>query len=139
MHRPIVWSETARSARVYVNGNREALVGPRLSPETFEHANRTVDIKTPEEFVGKVSSYNSNTFKGRIFLPEFGRPVPFELAEIIRGRSTVTDVTTSLRTNAISRSNSNADVWFKAFRRESSQGRLKSLYVIELSNVLGAE
>lgn len=136
MHRPIVWSGTALSARIYINGDRDKRVGPRLSPETYEHAKRTVEFKTPDLFVGMVSSYNANTFKGRIFIPEQGRPIPFELSDVVRNRNVIKEVTGSLSQNALSRSNSQGRIGLKAFRRESSSGRLKSSYVIEVQDII---
>jgi hypothetical protein len=111
-------------------------VGPRISPDTYEHASRTVELKTPETFVGMVSSYNANTYRGRVFIPTEGRPIPFELAETVRNRKHVSEITTSLRTNALDRSNSQGRIELKAFRRESSMGRLKSLWVVELQDVI---
>ena len=136
MHRPIVWSGTALGARVYINGDKDKRVGPRLTPETYEHAKRTVELKTPELFIGMVSSYNANTYKGRIFIPEEGRPIPFELSDTVRNRAVVKEVTGSLSQNALSRSNSQGRIGLKAFRRESSSGRLKSLYVIEIQDII---
>ena len=135
MHRPIVWSQSARRARVRFGPQGDQLVGPTLTPETYEHATRTRKLTTAEEFDGIVSSYNSNTFKGRIFLLDARRPVPFELAEKARDEQTIRLITGSLRTNAIdrlrARRNYSADVTLKAFRHESSTGRLKSLFVVE--------
>lgn len=139
MHRPIVWSESARRARIRFGYDRDRLTGPALTPETYEHATETKKLKKAEQIEGIISSYNSNTYKGRIYLPDARRPVPFELGDQARDANAIGLITGSLRTNAIdrvrARRNYVADVGFKAFRHESSTGRLKSLFVVEVWGV----
>ncbi|MBV9529437.1 hypothetical protein [Sphingomonas sp.] len=137
MHRPIVWSQSARRARVFFGRDGDKLVGPSLTPATYEHATRTKKLTKPEKFDGLISSYNANTFKGRIYLVDAKRPVPFELAEKARDTQSIRKITSSLRSNALdrltSRRNYNADITMNAFRHESSTGRLKSIFVVEVS------
>jgi hypothetical protein len=133
IHRPIVKSVSAQRARLTYGADLDQRIGPAFTPETYEHAVRTVKLKRPEQMIGYVSSYNSNTYKGRIFLPELERPIPFELADENRGRAAVRKITASLSINAVNRSDQQALVTLTAFRHESSQGRLKSLWVTEVS------
>jgi hypothetical protein len=134
MHRPLVWSQSARVGHVYFAGSHDRPVGLDLTPETYAYASRTNEIKLPISLAGMVSSYNSNTYKGRIFLPSEGRPIPFELAEDIRGRRAVQLIMASLTENALDRRrNSAGEIGIKAFRRESVTGRLKSIWIIEVA------
>lgn len=54
-----------------------------------------------EEIIIKsyISSYNSNTFKGRIYVIEEERPISFELAEAVRGEIIIQLIVDSLRAN----------------------------------------
>jgi hypothetical protein len=131
MHRPIVWSETAKRAKIRFGS--EQAVGPSLTRETFDYANKTVKLKTPEVFEGSISSYNSNTYRGRVFVNEEKRPIPFELSDHCRGNNSLEDIMNSLRYSVLDRKNSLSTIALKAFRHESSIGRLKSLYVVKVS------
>jgi hypothetical protein len=132
LHRPIVWSGSAMQARIQFGGDKEETVGPRLNSETYEYVTRTIEVKSPETFLGVISSYNSNTYRGRAFLPELQRPIPFELSPEARSKSFVKQVTESLSINATDRSNVSAQINLRAFRRESAKGRLKALWVIDV-------
>ncbi|MFN4186184.1 MAG: hypothetical protein ACK4M6_15585, partial [Hyphomonas sp.] len=83
---------------------------------------------------GKISSYNSNTYKGRIFLEKEGRAIPFELADEARRESYIALITESLDLNArrSSRGTSLGMIGFVAYRVESKTGRLKSFIVSEV-------
>ena len=68
MHRPIVASETAAVAEIVsmVDRKEEPLQSP-LDRKTYEYVQYSQLIEQPYDFVGRVSSYNLNTFKGRIY------------------------------------------------------------------------
>jgi hypothetical protein len=134
MHRPLIWSQTAQRGGVYFNGSRDQQIGPRLSAETYEYATRTREIEVPQNFEGMVSSYNSNTFKGRIYIPDEGRPIPFELSESTRAREDIDKIASSLRANALDRRNWVGEIGVRGFRRVSSSGRLKSLYIVQVED-----
>ena len=70
MHRPIVMSETAEKAESKGKNGRAPprLIGHRLDQETYEHIAFTDQDSQPREIIGRVSSYNVNTFKGRIYV-----------------------------------------------------------------------
>lgn len=104
MHRPIVGSKTA------VNANLVARVGPKsfdigrgFDINTYEYAAYTREQEEKIYVRGMVSSYNTNTFKGRVFLLDEGRPVSFELSEGARSSSALDLITSSLRMSALDR------------------------------------
>jgi hypothetical protein len=69
MHRPIVLSKTAKLAEIV--SNTDGILRPltaTLDYSTFEYMDVTREEDFPENFIGLVSSYNINTFKGRIFV-----------------------------------------------------------------------
>lgn len=135
MHRPIVFSETATSGQLLVtHGRVQRPIGPPLTRESFEYIAHTHQTELPEVFEGWVSSYNMNTFKGRIYVGNMGRPIPFTLAEILHAPRKVALVTTSLTANARERLSDDGKRYFTAFRNETTTGRLKSFYIVELTS-----
>jgi hypothetical protein len=129
MHRPIAWSKTATKGLITFGKHEKKIVGVALTFDTYDHATRTVKYKRAETFEGVISSYNSNTYKGRIFIFDEERPVPFELSDDCRDNYSVMTITESLSLNAVNKGNRTGHIAMRAFRRESTTGRLKSLWV----------
>lgn len=130
MHRPIVASESANQARLFwMNYSGPQQIGPDMTELSYDYISRTIRREEIIEHEGLVSSYNVNTFKGRIYLPVEQRPIPFELDEIAKTRQNVGLITSSLRTNATERSKSDGLIRLHGNRLESSTGRLKALIV----------
>lgn len=137
MHRPIAFSGTAERADVsWSVGPKNGQFDSYLDDKTYNYIAKTVTAEDIEEFVGYVSSYNSNTYNGRIFIPQENRNLPFTLAPESITLDAIRLLTSSLRTNAIARRNSaffgDGDVKLRAFRNETVNGRTKSLYVIDV-------
>jgi len=133
MHRPIVKSGTAESAQIiHITDQRRKAFGHGLDADTFEHIRHTIQDNETSELSGRVSSYNVNTHKGRIFLPDERRPIPFELENEARSFSDIRKITNSLGINAINRSDSDADVSIAAYKLRSKSGQLKALKVVEV-------
>ncbi len=135
VHRPIVFSGTADRAQIGFRigadtGNLELY----FDQSTFEYMSETYTSEDVDEFCGVISSYNVNTFKGRLYVPNERRTLPFELSEEARSRAEVDRITTSLRNNArtqgAARQNTQPDVCLKGFRNESSSGRLKRIFAV---------
>lgn len=135
IHRPIVGQETATTAIITARiGNHLMAVGHPLTRVTYEHIAYTERSNEIETILGRVTSYNSNTFKGRVFLPIYGRPVPFELLESARSHESVALVTESLSANALNASDRNIGyLYFDAFLRMSRSKTLKGLDVTGVS------
>lgn len=135
MHRPIAFSETASMANISsTTGLTKRNLSHPLSRMTFEYIDQTFVSEHPEIFEGMISSYNINTFKGRIYVPDLNRPVPFELREEARDGVSVSAITRSLTANARQRFNLGSRIHLRAFKNESRTGRLKGLQVIEVGN-----
>jgi hypothetical protein len=131
IHRPIIESGTAKNALIESNvGGKIAKVGRQFTHETFERM-QLVERSRAEDLVGRVSSYNINTFRGRIYLDEQQRPIPFELADSARDTETVAAITRSLARNASTR-HPDSDIEFRAFRITTPTGRLKTLIITEI-------
>ena len=136
VHRPIIGSATANKALItYPIQEERELIGQPLTVSTYDYIHYTETTDKPVEYFGKVSSFNLNTFQGRIFIGDEKRPIPFELGRDIRDVSTIVRITESLTSNARSRFQSNSgDLIIKAFRFTSRSGRLKKLIIVELLN-----
>ena len=134
IHRPISHSETAKTA--IIGASRGGLItrplGPTLDAETYTYLNTEILGTKKFSYMGKVSSYNTNTFKGRIYVEDEGRPVPMTLAEGIRSKRYVRKVVDSLSANAMDRFDEAANVEFEAYEYESKNGRLKRYYVVDI-------
>lgn len=136
IHRPIYMTGTAGKAEITATINRKHLpLETSFSMQTWEYIHETRTSDEEEAFVGRVSSYNSNTYKGRIFVEKFGRPVSFELAKNARGQKIVELVTSSLQSNALrAYREEEGRVFFRGFQRTSRSGQLKSLLITNLSD-----
>jgi hypothetical protein len=137
MHRPLVFSKTATSANILSKDNyeRPTALGVILTPTTYEYILFTKEIDVPVEFIGRVSSYNMNTYKGRIFTREEWRPIPFALSEDARDSGAISLITHSLAVNAISRTAPEGNLGFRAFRNVSRTGRLKLYRIVEINSL----
>lgn len=69
MHRPIIASKTASRARLdaFIGREPAAQVGPLMTPITYDYLSTTIRHEHTTTIKGIVSSFNINTFKGRLF------------------------------------------------------------------------
>lgn len=141
IHRPIYKTKTAESARITTNINgQETPLNPTFSLETFQY----IIEEYPEDEVviisGFVSSYNANTYKGRIYVPEEERPISFEIAQTARGRSSIQLVVDSLASNALRGFEvASVEVFCKVRRVTTKSGHLKRYIVLAISGEMFRE
>lgn len=137
MHRPIVKSKTAESGIISFPGSRSSRSSTEIDRGTFDNIISLNSDSVSEYVVGKVSSYNVNTFKGRIYSSNERRPIPFELMDVSRGSEDVSIITSSLRSNARDRllRNTAGDVRLTAFASRSKTGRLRSYQVVDVEQI----
>lgn len=133
IHRPIVESRSATSAIILSSrmGSIEA-IGHPFNLETYEYLEYSAMSDKPDNYIGKVSSYNANTFKGRIYLAKENRPIPFLLSEQARTQYYVAKITDSLSENAKTRFKGAGEIEFNAFAFNSKTDRLKTLLITEI-------
>ncbi|MFA6205807.1 MAG: hypothetical protein WC689_06320 [Methylocystis sp.] len=133
MHRPIVKSKTAELAKISVGfGAAEQPYDFTLDTNTYEYISYREMDDTSNTYLGRVSSYNINTYKGRIFVEGYQRAVPFELAEQSRGQRAIALITRSLARNAESRRADDAEIRFSALLVHSRSGQVKSFYILSV-------
>jgi len=132
IHRPIFAGGTAVTADISARVGRGPArpVGGQLNIKTYEHLAYTRTSNDSVILKGRVSSYNSNTFKGRTFVPEYGRPLPFELLEFARNDKALVLITESLTINTLHPKDHNIGyVFFRAFLKYSKTGTVKGLVI----------
>ncbi len=136
IHRPIYGSSNSAVGASITStySGRSKPLRAQFSMDTYNFIRETYVSKRPEVIEGRISSYNSNTFKGRIFVKAEGRPVAFELAENARNDRAVRLITNSLGVSALrDYENSQCTVYCRAFRNTSKAGHLKSFNIVEVS------
>jgi len=135
IHRPIYKTKTADTARIstYID-SRKIPLNPTFSFETFQYI---IEEFTEEEvgiIQGFVSSYNSNTFKGRIYVPEEERPISFVLSESTRKEVCIQLIVDSLRANALRGYNvESMQIYCKVQKITTKSGHLKRYKVLAVS------
>ncbi len=138
MHRPIKGRETALSASItaWTSPKTIRIIGPTLNADTFECISKTETNETIHMVIGKIASYNSNTFKGRIYVLEEKRPIPFELLDDARTLKSINLITNSLVHNARRAADEDIQglVYCRTYKNTSTTGILKSLSILEVSS-----
>ncbi len=135
LHRPIYAKETASKGIIEVNFPRHTYpIGKPLTLSTYEYISFTQTESKTTIIRGRVSSYNSNTFKGRIYVPEEGRPLPFLLVNDAKTEYSVSIIANSLLANTQrSLFSDEGFVFCKAFKNTSKSGMIKSYNIVEVS------
>lgn len=130
MHRPIIASESATRAQVSCENVFKPDIGPVLSPLTYEYVRQTTKEQEVIKVRGYVSSYNINTYKGRIFSLEEARPIPFQLDDVIRRKDVVGVLTRSQHINGQNRNDPQSLVELSCQRIVSANGKTKRYHVV---------
>jgi hypothetical protein len=134
IHRPIVGSETAGIANLLsYRGGTEVPLLARFDRETYEYVNYTLRDDRPILVNGRISSYNINTFKGRIYSFEEARPIPFILTETARDIHFVNLITWSLNQNAQSKMSGQGDLCCTVLADYSRNGTVKRYIVLSVT------
>ena len=138
IHRPIYKNKTANEATITksINGH-EIPIGPKFSFETFQYLVEEFTEDEVDTISGYISSYNSNTFKGRIYVPEEERPVSFELSKFCRDENTIKLVVNSLSDNALRNYGANESglIFCRVQKTKSKSGHLKKYTILSVSVV----
>ena len=127
IHFPIARSGTAKTANIGCihNQNVKKLTGS-FTYATYNYMEEMVEDSEIITIRGRVSSYNANTFKGRIFVPDERRPISFDIKINSRFASKIVE---SLEKYVNGDTNHLIELQVWCYR--TKQGQLKSYYVIE--------
>lgn len=141
IHRPIYKTKTANTARIHTSiDNRRIPLGPIFSFESFQYIIEENVENEVNVVRGFVSSYNANTYKGRIYIPEEERPISFELAEHVRGEADIQLIVDSLRANALRQYLADPiEIYCKVKRITTKSGHLKKYQILSVSSEAFAE
>ena len=133
MHRPFVKSKTAEEAEIIFKYKKERKpIGGSINEITYARIKEEIRSDIPEEIEGYISSYNMNTYKGRIYVISEERPVPFFLDKKSRTINAIRVITESLQINSINKFDKKAKVRIIAYKIFGISGRIKSLHVVEV-------
>jgi hypothetical protein len=125
LHRPFTHSGTATSCKITHGG-----FGGEVDLDHTSYDFLTTD--RPEEdssiVTGSISSYNLNTYKGRIYISELQRTVPFELLEGSRSVKTVQLLIASMERN--NQRQGVDDIRFICFKINTKTGTLKKVFAL---------
>ncbi|RFC32812.1 MAG: hypothetical protein DID92_2727745044 [Candidatus Nitrotoga sp. SPKER] len=136
IHRPIFKTQTASSANIIADIQSQRIpIGIPFTLDTYEYIHESITDVETTVINGRISSYNSNTFKGRIYVTQEGRPITFELSDSCRSNYLVSLVTASLAANALKDYTSEwITVYCRVYRNTTRTGLLKSYKIIEVSH-----
>lgn len=136
MHRPIVKSGSAETGTVQnesPDGNEYEF--PVFNRSTYDYIIETYESKAPQTSLAKISSYNVNTHSGRAYIDEIGnRTIQFKLSPQCQKVLSVSAITKSLSLTAGSTGDL-SHVYLTFLTNQSSTGRIKSIYVIDVMTV----
>ncbi len=134
MHRPIYQTNTATEASISAKVNdKTKILSTSLNYDTYTHI-KTEHINSKEVLVhGHISSYNINTFTGRIYTTEVNRAVPFELSYYLKNdKKTIKLIVNSLRESAL-KTKERKTLKCLVQKIESVKGKLKKYIIISIS------
>ncbi len=136
IHRPIYKTKTADSARIStIIDKQKVLLKPTFSFDSFLYMIEEQIEEEVEIIKGYVSSYNSNTFKGRIYVKEEMRPISFLLSESTRGAADIQLIVESLRANALRGFDvEQSEIYCKVQKVKTKTGHLKKYKVLAVSS-----
>lgn len=136
VHRPIFKTHSATQASIQstmADGNRN--IGGLINLDTYSYIHEVFVSDQPYVIKGRITSYNSNTYKGRIYVAAEGRPVAFELSDKCRSNSFVQLIVSSLSVNAVKDyKNVWSHVFCKVYKNTSRSGHLKSYTIVDVSS-----
>ena len=134
MHRPIYKNKTALEAHVTARVGAEPMpLSPTFSIDSFQYIIEEYESSESESICGFVSSYNANTFKGRIYVPGEGRPIAFVLTESARDEGSIKLIVESLSANALRGYESNqVEICCRVRPVTTKTGHLKKYKILEV-------
>ncbi|MCJ2012168.1 hypothetical protein [Methylobacterium sp. J-076] len=135
IHRPIIASETAKQAEIlFDDGSGEIKTTGSFDRKTYDYMAYDKEDSHETIVIGRITSYNVNTFKGRIYIPKEKRPIPFMLADNARRSDIIDLVTSSLSASALDIVTSN-DLRCFVYKTKSRTDRLKFLVMTNVTVV----
>lgn len=133
LHRPIVGSETAISAKVFDPVRRKTIESaPRLNARTSDQVRYRIRSEDADFVAGRISSFNMNTFHGRLVTLDEKRPIPFFLTPGGRSEEGVRLIAKSLSENIADPESDDSLIEFRVWRDRTRTGRTAKLIVLKV-------
>ncbi|WP_281825897.1 hypothetical protein [Jannaschia rubra] len=138
LHRPIVKSETAKTLVIDNEASEETeenqrggspILLNRMTYEQLRYRDRGDEIIP---LIGKVSSFNMNTFNGRFLTEADARPIPFFLTPAGRSSKGVRRIGESLSHNIIDPNSNRSLIQFDVQKTVTRTGRTAKLSVVKV-------
>lgn len=132
MHRPIYKTGSATGASIITHlPNKPRMpIQAKLTQKTYDYIHEIYTSEDTELIEGHISSYNSNTYNGRIYIKELGRPVSFKLSPNAKNYDSISLITNSLDSNAVRRNKPELSLIFcYVYKHTSKSGYLKSVTI----------
>lgn len=135
VHRPIVASKTADHADLFTTerGGPRIRLGVEFNQSSYDYIKRNIVDIDETDNEGVVSSYNINSYSGRLFDFKESGTIAFELEDAARARKNISKITHSLHSNAIERGSRDGAIVLTGRQIKSANGRLKGLRVSGVS------
>jgi len=134
IHRPIYKTKSATRAKVTSNiqGIERPIKG-EFSSQTYDYI-REIIVSDDEEIIkGRITSYNTNTFKGRVYVSAIGHPVSFELSDSAKTEDGFKLIVASISDNIHKKYESQwCEVCCRVYAITTRTGRLKGYKIIEI-------
>ena len=135
IHRPIAKSKTAASGSISKVGETGTHpIGERFDQETWEYMSYSTVDENSAVLFGRASSYNINTFHGRVYLRNYLRPIPFQLDDSAKSPRQIAIILESLSNNGNNLKNGK-DMKFIAYAQRGKSGRIKQIFVTSVIEV----
>lgn len=133
MHRPVVHSQTAERGRLSrIERGQIVPLKTRLTEQTYEALDFERKSNVCRIYEGLVSGYNVNTKKGRFYIKELSRTVPFIIADSYAAPAVASRIARNME--RLASGDLNATLKFEAFENQSRNGRLRSLIVVQIKD-----
>lgn len=132
MHRPIykTGSATGASITTHLPNEPNIPIQAKLTHQSYEYIHEIYTSEDTEVIAGHISSYNSNTYNGRIYIKDIGRPVSFKLLPNAKNYDSISLITNSLDSNAVRRNKPELSlIYCYVYKNNSKSGYLKSVNI----------
>lgn len=129
MHRPIYKTNTANKLSISTSiDNKVVPVGKELNLQTYSYLTENIVEQNVFSITGIVSSYSTDTYKGRIYFEDTDRTISFMLDNSLRKKSqTIGRIVRSLKSRALKKDPVNITMDVQVVK--SKTGKLKGYLV----------
>lgn len=135
MHRPVMGSKTADSVRIYDSRTLKSKSGSPivLDASTHEGLRYRKRGSALEKHAGCVSSFNMNTFNGRIVTSPETRPIPFYITPAGRNPKYIKRIVNSFSNNISQPYSEESFVKITAFVDRTRTGRIAKFNIVRVT------